>query len=65
MGEYAARRGVDVLVAVGDAGRGHRARRGRRTGLGTAWRSTTAGRDEALAWLRENAVAGDASVSCS
>ena len=58
VGRYAARCGVDVVVAVGepaaDIARGAAAVPG--------WQGvavTTAGRDEALAWVRENASAAD------
>ncbi len=58
VGRYAAEHGVDVVVTVGPAAAG--------IGRGAAgvpdWQGvavTTAGRDEALAWVRENAGAGD------
>lgn len=57
VGDYAARAGVDVLVAVGDdaagIGRGFAAVGG--GGVST----TTAGRDEAVDWLRHNVSAAD------
>ena len=52
------RAGVDVLVAVGRGRRGDRRRRRRRRGWAGA-AIATAGRDEALAWVRENVAAGD------
>jgi UDP-N-acetylmuramoyl-tripeptide--D-alanyl-D-alanine ligase len=58
VGRYAAERGVDVVVTVGDVaaaiGRGA-------TGV-PGWTGVTihtAGRDEASTWVRENAAAGD------
>jgi UDP-N-acetylmuramoyl-tripeptide--D-alanyl-D-alanine ligase len=58
VGEYAARRGVDVVVAVGDPAAGI----ARGAGAVPGWHGvavTSAGRDEALAWVRKNAAAGD------
>ncbi|MGZ8751104.1 MAG: UDP-N-acetylmuramoyl-tripeptide--D-alanyl-D-alanine ligase [Pseudonocardia sp.] len=58
VGRAAARAGVDVVVAVDDAARGI-AEGARET---PGWPGTailTAGRDEALAWVRENVAAED------
>jgi UDP-N-acetylmuramoyl-tripeptide--D-alanyl-D-alanine ligase len=58
IGAYAAERGVDVVVAVGPEAAGIAA--GARAV--PQWRGTTVtpvGRDEALAWVRKNAVAAD------
>jgi len=56
VGEYAARAGVDVLLAVGDeaAGISHGFDDG-----GGGVTITTAGRDEAADWLRHNVSAAD------
>jgi UDP-N-acetylmuramoyl-tripeptide--D-alanyl-D-alanine ligase len=57
VGDYAARAGVDVLLAVGDdaAGISH----GFDAVGGGGVTITTAGRDEAVAWLRHNVSAAD------
>ena len=58
VGKYAARRGVDVVVSVGDPAAGI----ARGAAAVPGWQGvaiTTAGRDEALAWVRENAAVGD------
>ncbi len=58
VGEYAAARGVDVVVAVGEPARPIAA--GARHAVG--WRGLavdTAGRDAALAWVRNNVSPGD------
>jgi UDP-N-acetylmuramoyl-tripeptide--D-alanyl-D-alanine ligase len=60
VGEYAARRGVDVVLAVGPSASSIA------TGAATVpgWHGeavSAAGRDEALTWVRENAAAGDPS----
>jgi UDP-N-acetylmuramoyl-tripeptide--D-alanyl-D-alanine ligase len=58
VGRYAAERGVDVVLTVGDVAAGI----GRGAAGVRGWRGMaipTAGRDEALAWVRENAAAGD------
>jgi UDP-N-acetylmuramoyl-tripeptide--D-alanyl-D-alanine ligase len=58
VGRYAAERGVDAIVAVGAAAAG--IARGASAVPGWAGSAiTTAGRDEALTWVRENAAAGD------
>jgi UDP-N-acetylmuramoyl-tripeptide--D-alanyl-D-alanine ligase len=57
VGEYAARCGVDVVVAVGDAAAGI----ARGAAAVPGWQGVaieTAGRDEALARVRDNAAAG-------
>ena len=59
VGAVAAALGVDVVVVVGDPRRGHRARRAPASRTGTGEAIVTAGRDEALAWVRENVAAGD------
>ncbi|GGO69672.1 UDP-N-acetylmuramoyl-tripeptide--D-alanyl-D-alanine ligase [Nocardioides deserti] len=59
VGRAAAEAGIDVVVAVGEPAAG--IAEGARSVAG--WRGEamlTAGRDEALAWVRENAAAGDA-----
>ena len=56
--EYAARCGVDVVVAVGEPAAGI----ARGAAAVPGWQGVavaTAGRDEALAWVRENAAVGD------
>ena len=58
VGRYAARCGVDVLVVVGQPAAGI----ARGAAAVPGWEGvavTTAGRDEALAWVRENAAVGD------
>jgi UDP-N-acetylmuramoyl-tripeptide--D-alanyl-D-alanine ligase len=58
IGAYAAGRGVDVVVAVGPDAAGIAAG----AGAVPQWEGTTltpVGRDEALAWVRKNAGAGD------
>lgn len=55
VGEDAARLGVDVVVVVGEAASG--IAEGARTGAGEV--IVTAGRDEATAWVRQNAGAED------
>ena len=58
VGQYAARCGVDVVVAVGEPAAGI----ARGAAAVPGWQGvavTTAGRDEALAWVRENAAVGD------
>ena len=58
VGRYAAERGVDVVVTVGDVAAGI----GRGAAGVPGWAGVTihtAGRDEALTWVRENAAAGD------
>jgi UDP-N-acetylmuramoyl-tripeptide--D-alanyl-D-alanine ligase len=58
VGRYAAERGVDVVVTVGDVAAG--IGRGAAGVLGwTGVTIHTAGRDGALTWVRENAAAGD------
>jgi UDP-N-acetylmuramoyl-tripeptide--D-alanyl-D-alanine ligase len=59
VGEYAARQGVDVVVAVGDPAAGI----ARGADGVPGWRGVavaTAGRDEALAWVRDNVAAAEA-----
>ena len=58
VGRYAAERGVDVVLTVGDVAAGI----GRGAAGVPGWTGVTiptAGRDEALTWVRENAAAGD------
>ena len=57
VGDYAARAGVDVLVAVGDDAAG--ISRGFDAVGGGGVTITTAGRDEAVDWLRHNVSAAD------
>jgi UDP-N-acetylmuramoyl-tripeptide--D-alanyl-D-alanine ligase len=57
VGDYAARAGVDVLIAVGDDAAG--ISRGFDAVGGGGVSITTAGRDEAVAWLRHNVSAAD------
>jgi UDP-N-acetylmuramoyl-tripeptide--D-alanyl-D-alanine ligase len=58
VGRTAAGLGVDVVVAVGDPARG--IAEGAAETSGWAGETVlTAGRDEALAWVRENVAAGD------
>jgi len=57
VGEYAARVGVDVLLAVGDDATD--ISRGFRGAAGGGVTITTAGRDEAVDWLRHNVSAAD------
>ncbi|HEX5917061.1 MAG TPA: UDP-N-acetylmuramoyl-tripeptide--D-alanyl-D-alanine ligase [Nocardioides sp.] len=57
VGDYAARAGVDVLVAVGDGAAG--IGRGFAAVGGGGVSTTTAGRDEAVDWLRHNVSAAD------
>jgi UDP-N-acetylmuramoyl-tripeptide--D-alanyl-D-alanine ligase len=59
IGRYAAERGIDVVVAVGDRAAGI----ARGAAAVPHWHGTAVtpeGRDEALAWVRENVAAGDA-----
>jgi UDP-N-acetylmuramoyl-tripeptide--D-alanyl-D-alanine ligase len=58
VGEHAARRGVDVLVTVGEAA-GAFAQGARRTPGWTGMVVPTAGREQAEQWLRHNVVARD------
>jgi len=58
VGRYAAERGVDVVVTVGEVAAGI----GRGAAGVPGWTGVTihtAGRDEASTWVRENAAAGD------
>jgi UDP-N-acetylmuramoyl-tripeptide--D-alanyl-D-alanine ligase len=57
VGDYAARAGVDVLIAVGDDAAG--ISRGFDAVGGGGVSITTAGRDEAVDWLRHNVSAAD------
>ncbi|MDN4163186.1 UDP-N-acetylmuramoyl-tripeptide--D-alanyl-D-alanine ligase [Nocardioides abyssi] len=59
VGRAAAEAGIDVVVAVGDPAAG--IAEGARSVAGWSGEAMlTAGRDEALAWVRKNAAAGDA-----
>jgi UDP-N-acetylmuramoyl-tripeptide--D-alanyl-D-alanine ligase len=58
VGEHAARRGIDVLVTVGEAA-GEIAAGARRTPGWSGETVPTAGREQASEWLRHNVVARD------
>jgi UDP-N-acetylmuramoyl-tripeptide--D-alanyl-D-alanine ligase len=58
VGRYAAERGVDIVVAVGAPAAGI-ATGARDVPQWTGTAVTPVGRDEALAWVRENVAAGD------
>jgi UDP-N-acetylmuramoyl-tripeptide--D-alanyl-D-alanine ligase len=58
VGRYAARRGIDVVVAVGDPAAGI-ARGASEVDQWPGRAVTTAGRDQALTWVRENVAAAD------
>jgi UDP-N-acetylmuramoyl-tripeptide--D-alanyl-D-alanine ligase len=59
VGEYAARAGVDVLLAVGSEAAGIAQGYDAAAGEGGGVTITTAGRDEASEWLRHNVSAAD------